>query len=182
MIARLRRDDGFTIVEFLVVAALGLVTLTLLGTLLIGTHRTEHFTAGQTATIDDARLAMQQLVQEIRGADFINWCTPSGACLEVGARSPQGGFHTVRYARSGSELQRSVYDVGTASWSDPEVVINRVENPAGQPVFACDEQSTLLRVNIDLLITPTPESPPAYSIGTSVRPRNFPSTANCPTT
>ena len=176
----LRREEGFTVVELAFVAMLSLVTLTLIATLLIGSQRTEHFTAGQSATIDEARLTMQQLVQEIRGADFISWCPPAGSCLEVGARTPLGGYQTVRYTRSGSELQRARYDTQAGAWSSPETVIKRVENPAGRPVFSCDEQSTLLRVNIDLLLTPTPDSPPAYAIGTSVRPRNFPSTANCP--
>lgn len=181
LIRRLRSDQtGFTLVEVAVAGALGLGVLAVAATFVVTAVRTGLFTDGQVITINDTRTAVERLSKEIRGADSIVWCTPTSSCIQVGAQTPEGGFRTVRYTRSGENLQREEFDTTTSTWSQPEVLIERVVNEAAQPIFSCDVQSSLLKVNVDLAIQPTPQSDPVLNMNTSVRPRNFPSKATCP--
>lgn len=175
-----RSEGGFTLVELAIAGMLGMVALILAGTLLVNTLSTGGFTQGQSQTLDDARTAMQKLEQQLRSADFIRWCDPPGSCVEIDAHTPTGGLETVRYTHADKELKREIYDGDTASWQDDGTLVERVVNPSGQPVFACDTDSTLLRVTVDLLIEPTPRSNPALNVHTSIRPRNFPSKQTCP--
>ncbi len=180
LLTALRREDGFSLAELIVASFVGGIALTFMAMILINSFETGVFTEGQAATINDARNAMLRIEKELRGADSISWCTPTGSCLEIGAQTAQGGFRTVRYRHSGTELQRQQYDAATSTWSGYQTIVKRVVNPAPEPVFACDTQSTLLRVNVDLQIEPTPQSDPNYNVHTSIRPRNFPSKASCP--
>lgn len=176
----MRREDGFTVVELAVAALIGVVVLGLAGTLLVGVQRTGLFTQGQVTTLNDARNAAQAITKQVRSAEEIVWCATDGSCLRVRSETPTGNIETVRYTYSSSALWREVYDPDTGTWSDPHLVIDRVVNDSSQPVFACDTNSTLLRVNLDLHIEPTPRSDPNFNISTSVRPRNYPERANCP--
>lgn len=176
----LRREEGATVAELVVAALVAAVVLTFLAGFLMSSFETGIFTEGQAATINDARNAMLRIEKELRGADSIVWCAPTGSCLEVGAQKAAGGFRTVRYSHTGTVLQRQELDADTSTWSAPLNIVERVTNTGSQPVFACDTQSTLLRVNVDLHIEPTPQSDPNYNVHTSVRPRNFPSKAVCP--
>ncbi|HVE90934.1 MAG TPA: type II secretion system protein [Actinomycetota bacterium] len=173
-------DRGITLVELLVAAAIGLAVSVLAGAGLMSMTKGERFVSSQSQSLDDARLAFQQLTRDIRGADHINWCAPSGSCLEVGAQTPTGTFHTVRYSHSGTELTRSVYDPVAATWATPRTILQRVANSTTRRVFACDTQSTLLRVNVDLQVLAAPQSGTPLNMYTSIRPRNFPSKSNCP--
>jgi type II secretory pathway component PulJ len=182
---RLRSEDGMTLIELMVAGLLGSVLLIAMGGFLMSTMRAGSFTQGQSATLNDVRNAMQQVEKEVRGAESINWdCGAgytTGECLIVGAQTPTSEFRTVRYAKVGTELQRSVFDSANAVWASPRTVIERVMNTGSQDVFGCDEAVTLLRVIIDLHIEPTPSSGTTMNVQTSVRPRNFPSSAGqCP--
>jgi hypothetical protein len=177
---RLRSDDGYTVAELAVVALVAGLALTILAIFLVASLRTGVFTEGQSATINDARNALHRLEKELRGADSITWCGPVGNCLEVGAQTVDGGFRTVRYTLDSAQLKRREFDAQTSTWGLDEAIVDRVENTGAQPIFGCDTQSTLLRVNVDLYIQPTPQSDPSYNLHTSVRPRNFPSKATCP--
>lgn len=180
LIRMLKREDGATVAELAVTAAVAGMALTFLSVFLVNSFETGIFAEGQVATINDARNALQRIEKELRGADSITWCTPTGSCLQVGAQTAQGGFRTVRYRHTATELQRELFDPNASTWSSPQTIVERVTNNGSQPVFACDTQSTLLRVNVDLLIEPTPQSDPNYNVHTSIRPRNFPSKASCP--
>lgn len=180
LLGPLRRDDGFSLAEIAIAGLVGGIALTFLAGFLINTFETGVFTEGQAQTINDARNAMLKLEKELRGADSITWCTPTGSCLEIGAQTAGGSFRAVRYVHAGTELQRQQFDDATSTWSALQPIVQRVANAPAEPVFACDTQSTLLRVNVDLQIEPTPQSDPNYNIHTSIRPRNFPSKATCP--
>jgi hypothetical protein len=183
-VCRIRRslttEHGYSVAELAVVTLIGSVALALLASFVVHVLQSGAFTEGQSATLNDARNALQKIEKEVRGADSINWCAPAGSCLEVGAQTPIASFRTVRYTHTGTELRREVYDPGTSTWGPALTLIERVANSASEPVFACDTQSTLLRVNVDLRIQPTPQSDPTYNLATSLRPRNFPSVASCP--
>ena len=180
---RLRSDDrGTTIAELAVTSMLAALFLGALGTFAMGSFKTGAFTEGQAATMNDVRVVMHQIEKETRSADSISWCDPAGSCIQVGAQRPSGGFKTVRYTHTGTELVREEFVPDTNTWTEPQTAIERLTNTAAQPVFACDTQSTLLRLNIDLYIEPTPQSDPNLHVQTSIRPRNFPSVATCPTT
>lgn len=173
-------ESGFTLSEMLVVGLVASIVLTVAGSLLVTAYRTSVFTEGQVVTINDTRNAVEQISKEIRGSDTITWCAPTGSCLEMGAQTPTGTFRTVRYRHTVDRLERQVFDPATTTWSESQTVIERVSNGAAAPVFKCDVVSSLLRVNVDLRIRPTPQSNPVYNVETSVRPRNFPSKATCP--
>lgn len=176
----MRSEDGFSVVELAIAALLGVVVLGLAGGLLVGVQRTGLFAQGQAATLNDARNAAQAITQQIRAAEEIVWCASDGSCLRVRAETPTANVETVRYTYSSSSLWREVYDPSTDTWGDPQLVVDRVVNDSSQPVFACDTQSTFLRVNLDLHIEPTPQSDPKFNVTTSVRPRNYPEKATCP--
>jgi hypothetical protein len=180
MLSTLRREDGATVAELAVTMLVGSIALAIIGMFLVSAFQSGIFTQGQSDTINSARNALQRVEKEIRGADSITWCAPTGKCLQVGAQTALGGFRTVRYQLTGTNLQRQEFNDGTDTWGALATIVDRVGNSAAQPVFACDTQSTLLRVNIDLHIEPTPESNPKYNLNTSVRPRNFPQKASCP--
>lgn len=180
MCRRLSDDRGFTVAEAAVAMFVGAVLLGALSTLLVVASRTGAFTEGQSATLNNARNAMQQLEREVRGADFIKWCAPTGSCLEIGVQTPSSTFQTVRYTHTAEELRREIYDDATSQWSAPQTLVSRVVNEGAEPVFECDTGSTLLHVNIDLKIEPTPVSDPHLNMATSVRPRNFPTKSGCP--
>jgi type II secretory pathway pseudopilin PulG len=174
---------GFSLAELIVASALGAVVILLVGNFLTSSMKTGAFTEGQSATINDARNAMQTIEKEIRGADSITWpntCSPVGNCLVVGAQTVSGGFRTVRYGYTSSALTREIFDPVAGTWGTAQPVIDRVANTSTQPLFSCDTQSSLLRVTVDLHISPTPVSNPSYNLQTSIRPRNFPSKAVCP--
>jgi type II secretory pathway component PulJ len=177
---RRRDEEGATVAELAITALVASIALAFLAAFLVSTFGAGIFAEGQVATINDARNAMMRMEKEIRGADSIEWCSPPGSCLVVGAQTPLGGFRTVRYRHNAAVLERQEFNPSTSTWSAPQTIVERVGNTGSQPVFACDTQSTFLRVNIDLHIEPTPDSDPKYNIHTSVRPRNFPSKASCP--
>lgn len=177
---RLTRQDGFSLAELAVVMGLGSIAVAMVAALLVAGTRGEKFNTGQSVSLDAVRETVSRVSRDVRGADYIDWCAPTGGCIVVGSSNPSGGPSTVKYAQAGSVLTRSSYNVPSATWSAPVTLISNMVNPSGQPVFACDTQSSLLRVNIDLLVKPTASSTGNYNVATTVRPRNFPSTANCP--
>jgi type II secretory pathway pseudopilin PulG len=176
---KIRREDGFTLVEMSIAGMVAAVLLAALGTFLINSTNAGAFTQGMSATIDDVRNVMQQIEKETRGADSITWCEPTGSCLEVGAQTPTGSFQTLRYNHTGTTLTREVFDETEGTWGDPMVTVDRVVNTASQPVFSCDSDTSYLRLTIDLYIEPTPDSDPNLNVQTSIRPRNFMSAALC---
>ena len=175
-----RSEEGATVAELAVVSLVGGIALTFLAIFMVNALETGIFTEGQVTTINDARNALQRIEKEVRGADSITWCAPTGSCLEVNAQKADGGFRTVRYQKVDTTLQRQEFNDGNGTWGSLRTIVERVANTGSQPVFACDTQSTYLRVNVDLHIEPTPVSNPNYNVHTSIRPRNFASIASCP--
>jgi type II secretory pathway component PulJ len=183
LIARMRRisdDDGMTLPEIMVAALLATVTMVSISAFLLNSLRAGAFVEGHSATQNTARNAIQNIEKETRAAETLKWCEPIGDCLEVGGQTPSRNYQTVRYTKTDGELVRQIYDAATDSWSAGVALVERVTNDASTPVFSCDTQSTLLRVNIDLRIEPTPRSDPSLQVTTSIRPRNFQSAAICP--
>ncbi len=198
----LSKDDGFSLVEIVVGAALALTGLALVGGFLINALNISVFAQGQAATLNDVRTVMQQIEKEVRSANSVVFCGPAGTCLEVGAQAiahePAAGatpepltIRPIRYTHVGTELLKQMYDFGTSTWSTPVTVIERVANTCviadgdctdvdEEPVFGCDTNSSLLKLTIDMHIEPTPKSNPTLNVQTSVRPRNYPSAATCP--
>jgi prepilin-type N-terminal cleavage/methylation domain-containing protein len=186
--AKLSDETGFSLVEMMIGSALAAVVLTMVGTFLMSMLHTSIFAEGQSQTINDVRTAMYQIEKETRGADSINWCAPTGFCLELGAQTPNAGFKTVRYTCTGCSdagtqprtLAKQDFDTATSTWGVAQPLIERLTNTGSQPVFTCDTQSTLLRLTVDLFIEPTPQSNPNLHVVNSVRPRNYPAVATCP--
>ncbi len=193
MVSRLRdrmhvRDDaGLTVTEMAIAGLLGSIVIAMAAVFLVNSMNTGIFTQGQSETINDVRNAVQKVEKEIRGADSITWAPQgpcsgytAGACLVVGAQTPNAAIRTVRYTHVGSELRRALFNDGTGIWGPAQTLIQRVQNSPSQPVFSCDTQVTLLRVKVDLYVEPTPSSNPNFHVQTSIRPRNFGTVASCP--
>ncbi len=183
----LRDESGLTVAEMAVTGFLGSIVLATAAIFLVNSMNAGIFTQGQSETINDVRNAVQKIEKEVRGADSITWapqgaCTghAAGACLAVGAQTPNAQFMTVRYTHVGTELRRAVFHDDTSTWGTAQTLIERVQNSPSQPVFSCDTQVTLLRVTLDLYVEPTPSSDPNFHVQTSLRPRNFPSVSSCP--
>ncbi len=176
----LRREEGFTLIEIAIAGLLSSVVLGLVAGLLALTYRTSHFTQGQSFTLDDARTSLQQVARDIQNASHIDWCGTAGACLELVTWSPTEELRLVRYSVDMPTLEKAEFDADANSWADPRPVLDRLANPPGQPVFTCDLQTALLRINVDFVIQPTPDYAATYHLHTSVRPRNYPSSAICP--
>jgi type II secretory pathway pseudopilin PulG len=177
---RLRADDGMTVLELVIAVTLMLGAVTVIGGFLISMLRGGAFAQGQTVTLNDARNTVQSIEKEVRAADSLVWCSPAGSCLQIDTQSPSGDPKTVKYTHSGTDLQRAMFDETTSTWGSSQTVVERVSNTGSEPLFDCDTTSTLLKVNIDLRLRPTPNSAPNYVLHTSVRPRNFPAVASCP--
>lgn len=175
-----RAERGFTLVEIAIAGLLSSILLALLVGLLTVTYRTSHFTQGQSFTLDDARTSLQQVGRDIQNASYIDWCASGGTCLELLTWSPTSDLRLIRYTVDVPVLEKAEFDDDTSTWGDPRPVLGRLANPAGQPVFTCDVQTALLRINVDFVIQPTPNYAATYHLHTSVRPRNFPSSAVCP--
>jgi type II secretory pathway pseudopilin PulG len=177
---RLRNDEGMTVIELVIAATLMLGAVTVIGGFLISMMKGGAFAQGQSLTLNDARNTMQSIEKEVRAADSLVWCAPAGSCLQIDTQSPSGDPKTVRYTHTGTDLQRALFNDATSIWGSPQTVVERVSNSGSEPLFDCDTTSTLLKVNIDLKLRPTPNSAPNYNLHTSVRPRNFPAVATCP--
>jgi hypothetical protein len=175
-----RDDSGVSLVELSMSTLVGAILMIALSAFAISAMNAGTFTQAQSETLNNVRNTMGQIEKEVRGADSITWCAPTGSCLQIGAQTPTGAFKTIRYTHTGSILTREVYNTSSGSWGTTLTQIERVANSAAQKVFACDTSSTLLRVNVNLYIQPTPDSDPKLNIQNSIRPRNFPSVAACP--
>lgn len=182
VLRRLGREDGFTLVEMAIVGVLSTVVLVALAAVLIGAQRTTHFTQGQSMSLDDARLTLQQVGRDIQNAQAqsIQWCAADGSCLKLLTYDPTDELRYYRYQVEEGELRRAESPVGEETFDAGQVIIGRLANDPDEPVFGCDLHTSLLRVNIHFRIQPTPQSSPSYELATSVRPRNFPATASCP--
>jgi prepilin-type N-terminal cleavage/methylation domain-containing protein len=187
IIRRTSSDSGFTLIELLVASVLGSLLLVGIGTFLISSMNSQVFTSAQSATVNDARNAMQQIEKEIRGANSIQSCTPlgspAGSCLQMDGQKPTDGpppnTRAVKYSFASSALTRQVFDPAANTWGAGQMIVDRVANTALQPVFVCDTAGSFLTITVDLHLAPTPHSNPTYDVRTSVRPRNFPQAAVC---
>lgn len=171
---RLRADDGFSVLEMVLVSALSLLALGMVAAVVVSGLRTTGFTQGQSASLDDARTALGRLQRDVHGALGIQQCSPvSSDCLKLLIQTPAGLQQSVKYVRTANRLERFVLDPGTGTYGNPQRLIERVANDAGTPLFSCLVDSSFLRVNVALVVQPTPARSPTYDLHTSLKPRNY---------
>lgn len=180
MRATLRRslDDerGISLVELSFASALSMLVLGLVTAIVFLGFKTGTFTSAQSFSLDGARVALQKLSRDFQGALGISRCDPSTPldnCAIVVSQTPSGAQTTVKYERVDTNLRRSIQDPVTLVFGTPEVVSDRVANPVSSPIFSCLTASTLLRVQIDLVIQPMPNNSPTFTLRTTARPRNY---------
>jgi len=71
-----RREQGVTLVELLVVMAMMAVLGTILVTITVSATRASARQQDQTATLNAAKLAMERITREVRGANSMTYATP----------------------------------------------------------------------------------------------------------
>lgn len=111
MRARLAPEEGFGVVELVVVAAILGVVVASVGSLLMSVQRNEVVQQGRIRNQEDVRLLMVQIAKEIRAANpplVLGDTTQYANRMEV-ALGPTGGAKTyVRWDLAGGVLTRSV--------------------------------------------------------------------------
>lgn len=177
----MRGEDGFTLTELMIAAALSVLILGLLAASLFVANRTQVFSGRQSDALDDARVALRQLERDVRNAGAVRIpdpaapppeCDPVWRCLVAVA-----GSEEVRFRLADGELLEEKLDLSSGTFELVRVlargVANIEQNPA-VPLFACDTSSVRARIVVDLLVQPDPNDPATYRVGTTLRPRNAP--------
>jgi type II secretory pathway component PulJ len=102
---RLRRDDGVTVVELMVTAAvMAIVTSAVMGVWLRGQSESQTVYSRRN-DLNDMRLAMQLMTKDLRQASAVHTDTASTLDVETYI---DGDKHRIAYTASGTNLTRSV--------------------------------------------------------------------------
>jgi prepilin-type N-terminal cleavage/methylation domain-containing protein len=136
-----RRDDGFTLLELIIVTLIMSIILAIAGAVLFSLTTTANRNDSMVADEQAATTALAQLTRDIRSANTITF--PTGAVasdtankLELIVNQASGSTTPVLwvYDAAAQTLTRQAM-VGTVfKTSGP--VVNRVANPASSPVFS----------------------------------------------
>jgi Tfp pilus assembly protein PilW len=102
---RLRREDGVTVVELMVTAAvMAIVTSAVMGVWLRGQSESQTVYSRRN-DLNDMRLAMQLMTKDLRQASGVH--TDTASALDVDTYI-DGVKHRIAYSASGTNLTRSV--------------------------------------------------------------------------
>lgn len=177
----LRREDGFSAIEIVIVSALMLLALGAVATTMVVSLKTQSFGSRESQGLDGARLALVQLERDVRAsviapvlADAAGGCVPGkGACLLLRTRTPTGVENTYRYRLDGSSFVRERLDLASGAYvevrSFSDQIANLTQSPK-VPVFTCSGQ--LVSIDVALLVRPDKDRDETFSIGTTLRARN----------
>jgi type II secretory pathway pseudopilin PulG len=89
-------EGGFTLVELMVAAAMGVVLMAAIGTLVIGAVRSEPEIRGRSENISTARWAVERMIREIRNGVTVETSGAGEVSFRTYVRSTScGGFGTL---------------------------------------------------------------------------------------
>lgn len=176
---RIRREEGLSLVELGIVAALFMVVLGVVGSVMWSAFRTTTGGQQEAQVVDEARLALARVERDVRGARThlpIECATPaasSGYCLQLdvqlGDRTSDYVRYTVREDTSGGQTRtvlrrESDCAANFSSCANSEELLDRLQNPIIAPstpgfadarVFECTvAPNGGVRVNIHLVVGP----------------------------
>ena len=116
-----KQNDGFTIAELLVSAGLFVIVITILSVSFIRTLAAERRTIALLAINNNASIAMEQIMRELRTA--IDFCT-TGPCSggEINFINAKG--ESVHYAHENSAMVRAVGGGENKAITSPDVVVS----------------------------------------------------------
>jgi type II secretory pathway pseudopilin PulG len=127
VIARLRRqggEGGFTLVELLVAAAMGVVVMGAVASLLIGTLRSQPKISKESQNVSSARWMLERLTHELRNGIAVKEGTASMISFEGYVRHGTCGGTTTLPAASEAIKCRITWECSTTACSrketDPE--------------------------------------------------------------
>jgi type II secretory pathway component PulJ len=147
-----RRTDesGFTILELVIATALLMLVFVVMFNTLWSVQRSEAFTRGRTAAMDNMRVSLNRITKDLRQANDING-TPTPSHLDVDTYINGAPAHVV-YDVTGGTITRKV-NSGAAVAMHKELTSNAI--------FTYD---------------PSPDSPDTVTIEVVVKRSNLPDT------
>lgn len=189
----MRNDQGFTLVELMIVSAISLSVLALAGGFVSSGLRFNKFADQETASLDSARIAQGQILKDLRSAVGVDTTTnasctsngaPAGYCMLLYYQSPSTGTtDQIRYRAvqvGGSSGPTSLYrDTGcdpSFNCAGSRDLIDNLNNRAANIVmFTCDTSATYPQIQLTLVVSPlsTAEGNGRLTIQTRGRPRNL---------
>jgi prepilin-type N-terminal cleavage/methylation domain-containing protein len=137
-----RRDDGFTLIELIIVTLVMGIVLTIAGSALLSLTTTANSNESMVADEQAASTTLAQLTRDIRSANSITFPSTAGASdtaneVELIVNQVSGTTMTtipVLWVYS-STAQTLTREVGP-SFTPSGPVLQRVANPAGSPIFS----------------------------------------------
>ncbi|MGQ0825741.1 MAG: PulJ/GspJ family protein [Actinomycetota bacterium] len=143
-------EDGFTLVELAIAMTLLTIVMTVLMSTLWSVQRSEMYTRGRTAALDDMRAAVNRMTKDLRQtSDTVGTPAPSSLTVETYV---DGTAATVEYEVSG------------------ETLIRRVNGGVSTPLISGLTTSDIFSY------TPDAVTPNMVAIVLSVQPANLPET------
>lgn len=124
-------EEGFTLVELLVVVALAAVIGTLTTSAIVSAFRSQTKLDGRADAVIQVRQALQRTLRDVRAADPIKGITASQLTLSVNNGS---GSQDVTYRVQTTSGVTSLLRTTTAG-SGTQIVASHLVNTAAQPVF-----------------------------------------------
>jgi type II secretory pathway pseudopilin PulG len=111
-----RREDGYTLIELLVAATMGLVVLGAAVMMFVGAIKSEPRTSSKVAAIEQGRIAVERITRDVRQASSVLTYSPSQLALitYVKQSTCNGGAASttiqcrVTYSCSGGACSRTV--------------------------------------------------------------------------
>jgi len=161
-----KNKNGFTLIEMMIVVAiLGII---ILGLVTFFTGGTRSWVTGQhqLEAQRNARLSMDQMVREIREADYIEFSSTSSS---IDFHTP---FHgNISYSLSGNDLKRDsntlINNILTLDFSYFDNSDTEIDSPLSEP-----DESNISKVHIDLQVDVDKDNSPDITLNSDINLRN----------
>jgi type II secretory pathway component PulJ len=103
--SRAQSDDGYTLIEVMIVSALFLTVIGIVFSMLVSAQRSEALERGRGQTLDDMTVTMERMTKDLRQATSVVG-TPTASHIEI-MTYDNGVQEDVVYDASGAKLTRT---------------------------------------------------------------------------
>jgi Tfp pilus assembly protein PilW len=186
MIARLRcrlggGEAGLTLVELLVAAAMGVILMAAVTSLLISAVRAQPKASQKAADIQTARWVLARMTRELRGGFAVNEAKTSTVSFETYVRHTTCGSNAplpasspaivcqVRYSCAASSCARTETARGVLTGGTPVTIFSGLSNPSSVFSYVPEAKPTYVRVTLSLPSTTGGAGGTTVSDGASLR-------------